>query len=129
MFVLDVLLDLISELLTDIPKDVIGQDAHEGDTEDLEEEKELGTEGQEAGHPETAVVLGETERGISETPEGSDIPILTVSTTTTFLGLFFGGISILGGVYIFRYPNTELVFKNGRTVAVVRASPKLTEYR
>ena len=79
MFVLDVLLDLISELLTDIPKDVIGQDAHEGDTEDLEEEKELGTEGQEAGHPETAVVLGETERGISETPEGSDIPIFTVS--------------------------------------------------
>ena len=34
---------------------------------------------QEAGHPETGVVLGETERGISETPERSDIPILTVS--------------------------------------------------
>ena len=73
------LLDLISELLTDIPKDVIGQDAHEGDSEDLEEEREFDAEEQEAGHPETAVVLGETERGISETPEGSDIPILTVS--------------------------------------------------
>ena len=59
LFVLDVLLDLISELLTDIPKDVIGQDAHEGDTEDLEEERELGTGGQEAGQPETDVVLGE----------------------------------------------------------------------
>ena len=79
LFVLDVLLDLISELLTDIPKDVIGQVAHEGDTEGLEEEKEFDAEEQEAGHPETAVVLGETERGISETPEGSDIPILTVS--------------------------------------------------
>ena len=66
-------------LLTDIPKDVIGQDAHEGDSEDLEEEREFDAEEQEAGHPETAVVLGETERGISETPEGSDIPILTVS--------------------------------------------------
>ena len=73
------LLDLISELLTDIPKDVIGQDAHEGDSEDLEEEREFDAEEQEAGHPETAVVLGETERGNSETPERLDIPILSVS--------------------------------------------------
>ena len=60
------MLNLIPELLTDFPKDVIGQDAHEGDTEDLEEERELGTGGQEAGQPETAVVLGEKERGKSE---------------------------------------------------------------
>ena len=59
LFVLEVLLDLINNLLTDISKDVIGQDAHEGDTEDLEEERELGTGGQEAGQPETDVVLGE----------------------------------------------------------------------
>ena len=46
---------------------------------DLEEERELDAEDQEAGHPETAVVLGETELGNSETPERLDIPNLTVS--------------------------------------------------
>ena len=77
-------LELITELLPDLLKDVSGHDAHEGEPEEPgDEEKEVGADERDAGLPETAAILGEKVLG-SKTLEKSDIPKLTVSDLYNF---------------------------------------------
>ena len=56
--------DLIIVTLPDIPKDVSGHDAQEGEQEEPHEDRDPGAaDGQDTGHPVTVVDLGEKRRG------------------------------------------------------------------
>ena len=64
--------------IPEIPKDVIGHDAQEGDSEEIDEDLDLAADdGQDTGQPVTVVDLGEKRRG-SKLFNKSDIPNLTI---------------------------------------------------
>ena len=65
----------LAEPLPDIPKEVTGQDNHEGDLEELHDEEEAEADDLETGHPETVIAQGEDS--VVETPEKLDFPNLT----------------------------------------------------
>ena len=68
-------LDLIIAILPDNPKEVAGQDAHEGDLEEVLDDEEAEAVDQDTSQPETVTAQGET--GVVKEPEKSDFPILT----------------------------------------------------
>ena len=47
-------------ILPDIPKEVTGQDNHQGDLEEEREDEEAAADEQDTGQPETIVAPGET---------------------------------------------------------------------
>ena len=75
MFDAAAVLDLIIAILPDYPKEVAGQDAHEGDLEEVLDDEEAEAVDQDTSQPETVTAQGET--GVSKEPEKSDFPILT----------------------------------------------------
>ena len=68
-------LDLIKATLPDNPKEVAGQDAHEGDLEEVLDDEEAEAVDQDTSQPETVAAQGET--GVVKDPEKLDFPILT----------------------------------------------------
>ena len=68
-------LDLIKAILPDNPKEVAGQDAHEGDLEEVLDDEEAEAVDQDTSQPETVAAQGET--GVVKDPEKLDFPILT----------------------------------------------------
>lgn len=75
MFDAAAVLDLIIAILPDYPKEVAGQDAHEGDLEEVLDDEEAEAVDQDTSQPETVTAQGET--GVAKEPEKSDFPILT----------------------------------------------------
>ena len=69
-------LDLIKATLPDNPKEVAGQDAHEGDLEEVLEDEEAEGVDQDTSQPETVAAQGETGV-VNREPEKLDFPILT----------------------------------------------------
>ena len=70
--------DLIIVTLPDIPKDVSGHDAQEGEPGEPHEDRDQGAaDGDDTGQPVTVVDLGEKRRG-SKPIEKSDIPNFTI---------------------------------------------------
>ena len=66
--------------IPDLPKDVSGHDAQEGEQEEEEPDEDrdpVAADVQDAGQPVTVVDLGEKRRG-SKFTEKSDIPNLTI---------------------------------------------------
>ena len=61
--------------LPDIPKEVTGQDNHEGDLEELRDEEEAEVNDLETGQPETVYAQGEDS--VVDNPEKLDFPNLT----------------------------------------------------
>ena len=68
-------LALIIAILPDNPKEVAGQDAHEGDLEEVLDDEEAEAVDQDTSQPETVAAQGET--GVVKDPEKLDFPILT----------------------------------------------------
>ena len=68
-------LDLIIATLPDYSKEVAGQDAHEGDLEEVLDDEEAEAVDQDTSQPETVAAQGET--GVVKDPEKLDFPILT----------------------------------------------------
>ena len=68
-------LDIIIVILPDYPKEVAGQDAHEGDLEEVLDDEEAEAVDQDTSQPETVAAQGET--GVVKDPEKLDFPILT----------------------------------------------------
>ena len=75
MFDAAAVLDLIIAILPDYPKEVAGQDAHEGDLEEGLDDEEAEAVDQDTSQPETVAAQGET--GVVKDPEKLDFPILT----------------------------------------------------
>ena len=65
----------LAEPLPDIPKEVTGQDNHEGDLGELRDEEEAEADDLETGQPETVNALGEDS--VVDNPEKLDFPDLT----------------------------------------------------
>ena len=66
----------LAEPLPDIPKEVTGQDNHEGDLGELRDEEEAEADDQETGQPKTANAQG--EESVVDNPKKLDFfPILT----------------------------------------------------
>ena len=61
--------------LPDIPKEVTGQDNHEGDLEELRDEEEAEVDDLETGQPETVIAQGEDS--VVDNSEKLDFPNLT----------------------------------------------------
>ena len=59
----------ICEPLPDILEDVDGHDVHKGEAEEPAEEREVGADVRDAGHPETVAALGEKVAGSEVTRE------------------------------------------------------------
>ena len=75
MFDAAAVLDLIIAILPDNPKEVAGQDAHEGDLEEGLDDEEAEAVDQDTSQPETVAAQGET--GVVKEPEKLDFPSLT----------------------------------------------------
>ena len=72
------MLSIIIVTIPDIPKDVGGHDAQEGELEEPDGDLDpVAAVEQETGQPVPVVDLGEKRRG-SKLPEKSDIPNLTI---------------------------------------------------
>ena len=72
------MLSIIIVTIPEIPKDVCGHNALEGDPEERDEDRDLAAaDGQDTGQPVTVVDLGEKRRG-SKLFNKSDIPNLTI---------------------------------------------------
>ena len=65
----------LAEPLPDIPKEVTGQDNHEGDLGELRDEEEAEVDDPETGQPETVYAQGEDS--VVDNPEKLDFPNLT----------------------------------------------------
>ena len=65
----------LADPLPDIPKEVTGQDNHEGDLGELRDEEEAEADDLETGQPETVNALGEDS--VVDNPEKLDFPDLT----------------------------------------------------
>ena len=76
MFDAAAVLDLIIAILPDNPKEVAGQDALEGDLEEVLEDEEAEGVDQDTSQPETVAAQGETGV-VNREPEKLDFPILT----------------------------------------------------
>ena len=65
----------LADPLPDIPKEVTGQDNHEGDLGELRDEEEAEADDPETGQPETVYAQGEDS--VVDNPEKLDFPNLT----------------------------------------------------
>ena len=65
----------LAEPLPDIPKEVTGQDNHEGDLGELRDEEEAEADDLETGQPETVNAQGEDS--VVDNPKKLDFPDLT----------------------------------------------------
>ena len=61
--------------LPDIPKEVTGQDNHEGDLEELRDEEEAEADDLKTGHPETVIAQG--EESVVDNPKKLDFAKLS----------------------------------------------------